>query len=65
MRRDEERNVLMTHPADQYFLSQSEPDGSCLQYLRELILGRDPGISETWKYGMPMYCYRGKMLCYL
>jgi uncharacterized protein YdhG (YjbR/CyaY superfamily) len=52
-------------PIDQYFLDKDEPIKSCLQFLREHILKQDPLITEAWKYGMPFFCYRGKMICYL
>ena len=52
-------------PIDNWFLQKEEPVKSCLQYLRELILQQDQHITETWKYGMPVYCYNGKMCCYL
>ena len=55
----------MLRPIDNYFLQQEEPAKSCLQFLRDHILQQDPNISEAWKYGMPFYCYRGKMFCYL
>jgi hypothetical protein len=55
----------MLRPIDQYFLRQEEPAKSCLQYLRDFILQQDDDITEAWKYGMPFYCYRGKMICYL
>lgn len=29
------------------------------------MLNYNPAITETWKYKMPVYCYKGKMLCYL
>ncbi len=44
---------------------QAEPAKSCLQFLRQFILEYDSQLTETWKYGMPMYCYHGKMFCYL
>jgi hypothetical protein len=50
---------------DNYFLQKEEPVKSCLLFLREYILNYDPNITEAWKYGMPFYCYRGKMFCYL
>lgn len=50
---------------DNYFLSKPEPVKSYLQALRSLILQFHPGISESWKYGMPFYIYRKKMFCYL
>jgi hypothetical protein len=50
---------------DNYFLQQEDPVKSCLLALRHLILSSNPMITEEWKYGMPFYCYRGKMCCYL
>jgi hypothetical protein len=55
----------MLRPIDQYFLQQEEPAKSCLQFLRTFILQQDGNITEAWKYGMPFYCYKGKMFCYL
>jgi len=55
----------MLRPIDNYFLQQDEPVKSCLQYLRGHLLQLDPHISEAWKYGMPFYCYNGKMILYL
>ncbi|QKJ33183.1 DUF1801 domain-containing protein [Mucilaginibacter mali] len=52
-------------PIDQYYLQKDEPVRSCLQFLREYILKQDANITEAWKYGMPFFCYRGKMCCYL
>jgi len=33
--------------------------------MRLHILKQDSKISESWKYGMPIFCYNGKMCCYL
>lgn len=55
----------MLRPIDNYFLQKDEPVKSCLQFLREHILQQDSNITEAWKYGMPFYCYKGKMFCYL
>lgn len=55
----------MLKPADNYFLQQPEPEKSCMLALRTLILSVDKNITEAWKYGMPFFCYRGKMFCYL
>lgn len=52
-------------PIDNYFLQKEEPIKSCLQFLRAHILKQNEEITEAWKYGMPFYCYHGKMLCYL
>jgi hypothetical protein len=50
---------------DNFYLNKAEPDRSCLLALRDLILRQDPNITAAWKYGMPFFCYKGKMFCYL
>lgn len=55
----------MLSAIDNYFLTKEEPVKSCLLYLRDYILKQDKNIAEAWKYGMPFYCYKGKMFCYL
>jgi uncharacterized protein YdhG (YjbR/CyaY superfamily) len=55
----------MLRPIDTYFLQQPEPTQSCMQYLRKHILKLDANVTEAWKYGMPFFCYNGKMMCYL
>ena len=55
----------MLSPIDEWFLNQDEPIRTCLQFMRAHILKQDSKISETWKYGMPIFCYNGKMCCYL
>jgi hypothetical protein len=50
----------------EHFYSQlKEPTKGCLLALRAIILSLDKNISEAWKYGMPFFCYKGKMFCYL
>jgi hypothetical protein len=56
---------MALRPIDNYFLLQEEPTKSCLLFLRQFILEKDSHITEAWKYGMPFYCYNGKMFCYL
>lgn len=55
----------MLNPLDNYYLQKDEPVKSCLTFLRTHILNFDSGIVEAWKYGMPFFCYNGKMICYL
>ncbi|MDX2071424.1 MAG: DUF1801 domain-containing protein [Haliscomenobacter sp.] len=50
---------------DHFYLDREEPIKSCLLALREIILRQNPEISAAWKYGMPFFCFRGKMFCYL
>jgi hypothetical protein len=54
----------MTEP-DNFYLQQDEPIKSCLLALRDIILSQDKEIVSAWKYGMPFFCFRGKMFCYL
>lgn len=55
----------MLRPIDNFFLKPDEPFRSCLQFLRQYILNKDSNITEALKYGLPMYSYKGKMMCYL
>lgn len=50
---------------ENYYIQYEEPTRSCLLALRTIILNQDKDISATWKYGMPFFCYKGKMFCYL
>jgi uncharacterized protein YdhG (YjbR/CyaY superfamily) len=54
------------NPANEdFYLSKTEPNKSCLLALRSIILRQSPDITETVKYGMPCFCYKKKMFCYL
>ena len=55
----------MLNDLDNYFLSQEEPVKSCFLFLRKYILSLDKNLTEQFKYGMPFYCYKNKMFCYL
>ncbi len=55
----------MTREIDNYYLSKEEPNKSCLLALRAIILQQDANITETQKYGMPCFCYKKKMFCYV
>src|SRR3982751_413155 len=50
---------------DNFYFQQAEPIKSTLLALKDLILAQDPDITPEWKYGMPFFCYKGKMFCYL
>jgi hypothetical protein len=50
---------------DNFYFQQEEPTKGTLLALKELILAQDPDITQDWKYGMPFFCYKGKMFCYL
>ncbi len=55
----------MLKETDHFYLNQEEPNKGCLLALRSIILKQDKLISETKKYGMPCFCYKKKMFCYL
>lgn len=50
---------------DQYYFNQEEPNQSCLLALRKIILEQDELVTETRKWGMPCFCFKKKMFCYL
>lgn len=50
---------------ENFYLNKEEPFKSCLLALRDIILNKDKNITETTKYGMPCFCYKRKMFCYL
>jgi len=50
---------------DAFYLNQEEPNRSCFLALRDLILCQDTLVTETKKYGMPCFCYRKQMFCYV
>ncbi|MEL7424073.1 MAG: DUF1801 domain-containing protein [Bacteroidota bacterium] len=50
---------------EQFYDGQEEPNQSCLLALRSLILQQDEAVNETQKWGMPCFCYRKKMFCFL
>lgn len=54
------------HPElESFYNNKSEPNKSCLLAMRSIILKQDEHITETRKYGMPCFCYKKKMFCYL
>lgn len=58
-------NIMLLRPIDDFFAQQTEPNKSCLLSLRWLLLKKDVHITEEWKYKLPSYYYKGRMLCYL
>ncbi len=55
----------MLSALDLFYAKQAEPARSCLLTLQTIILGLDENITATWKWRMPVFCYKGKMFCYL
>ena len=52
-------------PIDNFYLQFDEAVNATLQSMKNIILSYNEEITATWKYGMPFFCYREKMLCYL
>ena len=50
---------------DLFYETQPPVIKECLLALRSMILAQDKEITTAWKYGMPFFCYKGKMFCYL
>ncbi|MBW1654341.1 DUF1801 domain-containing protein [Flavobacterium quisquiliarum] len=50
---------------DDFYLNQKEPVKGIFLALKEIILKQDHDITNTLKYGMPFFCYKRKMFCYL
>lgn len=50
---------------DNFYLKQEEPTRGTLLALKDIIMKHDIGITNELKYGMPFFCYKGKMFCYL
>lgn len=55
----------MANSLTEFYLNQEEPNKSCYLALRDLILAIDKNITPEWKYKLPFFYYKGKMLCFL
>lgn len=55
----------MSAELENYYLSHPEPIQGCLLALRRIILNADNQITETRKYQVPFYYYKGKKLTFL
>jgi hypothetical protein len=50
---------------DDFYIKQEEPIKEIFLALRNIILKQDKDITHVLKYGMPFFCYKEKMFCYL
>jgi hypothetical protein len=63
---DEKRYIrCVIREIDYYYLNKAEPNKSCLLALRSIILNHNHNVTETRKWGMPCFCYKKKMFCFL
>ena len=49
---------------DEWFESKTHPAEGAMQAAREVILGADPRITETIKWSVPTFMYKGNILSY-
>lgn len=50
---------------DDFYLNLEELVKGTFLALKDIILKQDKDITHVLKYGMPFFCYKGKMFCYL
>ena len=55
----------MLSDLDNFYLQKDEPEKSCLLALKDIILKHNSEITAEWKYKLPFFYFKGKMLCYL
>lgn len=55
----------MLSELDKFYLEKEESIQICLLALRDIILKHNEGITAEWKYKLPFFYYKKKMLCYL
>jgi len=55
----------MLSDLDNFYLRQEEPTKSCFLALRDIILKHNQDITAEWKYQLPFFYFKGKMMCYL
>ncbi|MEO6302148.1 MAG: DUF1801 domain-containing protein [Bacteroidia bacterium] len=54
----------MLNHLDNYYYSKSEPEQSCLLFLRRFLLDHSSQIEEQWKYTTAFFTYKKKLFCY-
>ena len=50
---------------DNFYLRQEESVRGVFLAVKAIILAQDKDVTNELKYGMPFFCYKGKMFCYL
>ncbi|WP_430401799.1 DUF1801 domain-containing protein [Fluviicola sp.] len=48
----------------EFYLKQEDSVKETMLALRDFVLKQDTNITHELKYGMPFFCYKGKMFCY-
>ncbi len=55
----------MHNEIENFYMRKKEPAKGCLLALRDIILNFSDEITQGWNYGMPLFNYKDKRLCYL
>jgi hypothetical protein len=55
----------MLSALDNFYLQQEKSTRDCLLAVKSIILKHNNLIIHEWKYKLPFFCYKGKMLCYI
>ena len=56
---------MTTKETDNFYFDFEEPSQGCLLALRSIILSQDKNIIEIQKWGLPCFCYKNRMFCFL
>lgn len=56
---------METKETDKFYFDLEEPNQSCMLALKSIILSLDERIVETRKWGLPCFCYKKRMFCFL
>ncbi len=54
----------MLNRLDNFYFSLTEPQQSCLLFLRTYLLNYSPHISESFKYQTAFFSFHNKLFCY-
>lgn len=48
----------------EFYLKQEDPVKETMLALKDIVLKQHTDITHELKYGMPFFCFKGKMFCY-
>jgi len=55
---------MASSPLDEFYSNLPEPEKSTYLFIRRHLL-EDPDMSESFKWSLPFFDYKGKYFCYL
>lgn len=54
----------MTNPIHDFYESRNEANKAIFMILRDMILAENENITEEWKFRLPFFCFKKKMMLY-